>query len=81
VLKDWQFSAWNTDDPNRAKMLAVTTDDSNFREALRLAELAYAGQLEDITGGATNYHTASISTSWDKSMTQTASIGNHVFYA
>ena len=81
VKKKAQFSCWNEGDPNREKMLAVTEKDTQFKEAVRLATLAEMGQLRDITGGATNYHAASVSPSWAKKLTQTAKIGNHIFYA
>lgn len=82
--KKSQFSVWNKDDPNYTKMLAVTTADADFRTAKSLAELAYDGNLADITNGATNYLAlGSLSTipSWTKKMQQVASIGNHTFYA
>lgn len=81
VLKKWQFSCWNAGDPNREKLLAVTTADKNFAKALDLATLAYNGQLPDITGGAVNYHAKSISPSWAPKMKKTATIGSHIFYA
>lgn len=82
--KKSQFSCWNLNDPNRAKMLAVNDTDANFRTAKELARAAYAGTLPDITGGATHYlNPAALSSlpSWTKSLTKTAQIGNHVFYA
>ena len=81
VLKKWQFSTWNEGDPNREKALSVTVADPNFWTAKKLAALAYNGQLDDITAGATNYHAKSVLPSWSMKMTKTASIGNHIFYA
>ena len=81
VLKKWQFSTWNENDPNRKKALDVTTSDSNFWTAKKLAALAYNGQLDDITNGATNYHAKNVSPAWTDKMTKTATIGNHIFYA
>lgn len=81
--KKSQFSCWNKNDPNYAKMLAVTESDSNFHTALVLAEQAKNGMLPDITGGSTNYvNLAALSSvpSWVKNMTKTAQIGNHTFY-
>ena len=80
VLKPYQFSVWNKGDPNREKALEVTTADSQFWTAKKLASLAYNGQLDDITGGAVNYHAKYVSPSWAKSMTKTATIGQHIFY-
>ncbi len=84
VLKKWQFSCWNADDPNRPKLLAVTTADSNFALAQSLAKAIYAGTMPDITNGATNYlalGSLSKVPSWASKMTQVAEIGNHTFYA
>lgn len=80
VLKKWQFSTWNEGDPNRQKALDVTTADPSFWAAKKIASLAYNGQLDDITGGAVNYHARSVSPYWANTMTQTAVIGNHIFY-
>src|SRR5262245_20911607 len=30
----WQFSCWNPDDPNRAKLIGVTARDEMFRDCL-----------------------------------------------
>lgn len=81
VLKPYQFSVWNKDDPNREKALAVTTADPQFWTAKKLASLAYNGQLDDITGGAVNYHANYVKPAWAESMTRTATIGKHIFYA
>lgn len=83
-LKKNQFSCWNSNDPNYKKLLAVTDSDSQFALAKTLAALAVAGQLPDITNGATNYlalGSLSKVPSWSKNMKQVASIGNHTFYA
>ena len=79
VLKPKQFSCWNENDPNRAIILAA--NDAQLAQARSIAEQAIAGTLPDITGGATNYHAKSITPYWAASMTKTATIGNHVFYA
>ena len=82
--KKAQFSCWNLNDPNRERMLAVTESDANFRTAKSLAKSAYAGTLPDITNGATHYlNPAALSSlpSWTRSLTKTAQLGNHVFYA
>ena len=81
VLKPYQFSCWNDTDPNFAKLQTITDKDPTFARIKQLATKAYNGELADITGGAVNYHAKSVSPYWAKSMTQTANIGNHVFYA
>lgn len=79
--KPKQFSCWNKSDPNYKKLLAVTESDTQFRRAKQLAELAIDGRLPDLTDGATHYHAKSVNPYWTSSMTKTATIGNHVFYA
>lgn len=82
--KKSQFSVWNKSDPNYQKMLDVDDSDKNFVVAKNLATLAYAGNLPDITNGATNYLAlGSLSSvpSWTNKLKQVASVGNHTFYA
>ena len=80
-LQPWQFSCWNDDDPNRDKLQAVDADDPQFADALRVAKLAIAGDLFDITEGADHYHATSIDPpSWVKGAKPSATIGDHVFY-
>ena len=81
VLKPYQFSCWNDSDVNYSKVKTVTTADSSFSLAKNIATKAYNGQLPDITGGAVNYHAKSVNPYWSKSLTKTASVGNHIFYA
>lgn len=80
VLKPYQFSCWNENDPNRKVIRDITTSNSVFANAKNISKQAYLGLLPDITGGATNYHAAGIRPAWAASMTKTAVIGNHIFY-
>lgn len=82
ATQPWQFSAYNENDPNRAKLEAVTDEDANFVTAVELAAQAVAGSLPDITGGATHYHTVDLypRPNWVASATPTVRIGNHQFY-
>ena len=78
VLKKWQFSVWNEGDPNRDKILNAT--QAQLAQALDISKKVIKGELQDITGGATNYHATSVKPSWAAKMTKTVQIGNHVFY-
>ena len=80
VLKPYQFSCWNDTDPNFAKLQNLKSDDPQLATAKQIATKAYYGELDDITGGAVNYHAKSVTPYWAKTMTQTATIGNHIFY-
>jgi N-acetylmuramoyl-L-alanine amidase len=75
------FSCWNKNDPNRAKLLAVSADDKDFLEAHTLAQQAIAGTLGDNTDGATHYHSMHIAVpAWAVGMFLCAIIGQHAFY-
>lgn len=77
----FQFSAYNEFDPNRPKLEAVEEADPEFEKALRLATLAQAGLLPDITGGATYFHSEDIPRpSYLKGAEVSAVIGKHIFY-
>lgn len=78
--KPFQFSCWNENDPNRAQLLRVDTDDPVFVLALRIARWAATGSLPDATGGATHYHALSVAPKWALGQTPTAVVGRHVFY-
>ena len=78
--KPYQFSCWNANDPNRAKLLAVTAADPVFATCLRVARRAVAGLLPDPTGGATHYHRLGLHPSWATGHSPCAEIGRHLFY-
>lgn len=79
-LKPWQFSCWNADDPNRAKLLTVDASDPAFRLALEVAGRALAGSLADCTAQATHYHARHVLPGWAKGRAPSAMIGRHAFY-
>ncbi len=81
VLKPLQFSCWNANDPNRAKIDRLTEADLATSGALTIARQVMNGQLPDITGGATEYHSIRIKPNWNwDKLEKTVQIGNHVFY-
>ena len=53
-----------------------------WREAQALAARIMAGEekLNDVTGGAVNFHASSIEPGWSGSYVKTVQIGNHIFY-
>lgn len=82
-LKSRQYSCWNEDDPNRAKLAAQSLDapSKTFRECLNVALGVLLGEIPDPTGGAMHYHAASIAPpAWARGRTPAVSIGRHVFY-
>jgi len=78
--KPYQFSCWNRNDPNFKKVQSVDESDLYFASAVRIARRAVIGALNDITNGATHYHTKNIAPYWAKGRTPCAEIGSHVFY-
>lgn len=79
-LKPFQFSCWNTDDPSRPKLFAVTKANREFQRCLSVASRAMAGRIPDATGGATHYHTATVTPAWSRGQKPTAIIGHHIFF-
>ncbi len=80
-LKPYQFSCQNYNDPNRAKLLAVTVADPQYAQALAIANRAVAGLLDDNTNGALFYFvTGSPMPSWAEGHTACAVIGKHSFF-
>lgn len=81
VLFPKQFSCWNENDVNYIATKNVTEDDDDFYWLKNIiAPKAISGNLPDNTDGATHYHAVYVKPSWVKSMKQTATIGNHIFY-
>ena len=80
-LKPFQFSCWNSNDPNRNVLLKNLTDNKVYRVCERVAKRAIAGFLKDNTKGATHYHTKSCNPYWARCAVPCADIGHHLFYA
>lgn len=80
--KPYQFSSWNSTDPNLPKLLAVTPADPQFAQALQIAGLAVAGQLPDVTNGADSFKVTTLAwpASWGPQVAASAVIGAHSFY-
>lgn len=80
--KPWQFSCWNTNDPNRAKLLAVTEEDPFYRDALVIAAAAVSGKLRDRTRGATHYYAPKVvhAPAWVDKGELRAKVGDQLFY-
>lgn len=79
LLKPYQFSCFNSKDPNY-KLLLNPGNISGWKESAEAAIAAYFGYSTDPTGGATYYHTKTVKPTWVTTFTKTKTIGNHVFY-
>lgn len=77
-----QFSCWNDGDPNAKLCAAVSESDPSYALALYAATSVLAGQVPDMTGGATHYHAASMKAfpSWAHKLTRTVQFKGHIFY-
>lgn len=81
AVRPWQFSSMTAKgDPQLA--LYPATGDLQWLAALRLAEQAAEGTLEDITDGATSYYAESMPEPpyWAASMTPTVTIKGQKFF-
>lgn len=76
-----QYSCWNENDPNLPLLKNITLEsDAIFRQSYAAASAVLIGAVEDITHGATHYHTKEISPSWAVGRIPIAEIGKHIFY-
>lgn len=86
--KAWQFSCWNANDPNRAKLLQLTTATVSFSVALAAARSVMKLESEgrraasDPTNGATHYYAPRVvsTPNWAQGKRPCASIGGHEFF-
>ncbi|HET7084785.1 MAG TPA: cell wall hydrolase [Rhizomicrobium sp.] len=74
--KGCQFSFTCNGDMKRPR------EASAWQDAEQLAAQILTGQvqLNNATGGATNYHAISVKPYWAPTLARTAKIGNHIFY-
>lgn len=88
MLKPWQFSCFNANDPNREMLIEMMDDplgsaeDPEWREARFLVAGVFNGDIQDMTKGATHYHVTDMARPpmWASLLTPTAVIGRHSFY-
>jgi len=82
VLRPWQFSTWNANDPNREKIDSLMPNEGNrkFDEAYAIAGDALAGDLPDLVGNSTHYHANYVAPDWAENQTPDFRVGSHLFY-
>ena len=78
--KEWQFSCWNDDDPNRIKIKVVDASNSDARDCLWAALAVTQGKHLDNTNGSCHYHHFDIRPNWSADKKPVTQIGNHLFY-
>jgi spore germination cell wall hydrolase CwlJ-like protein len=69
-----QFSWTNT---AKGRNKPITGDTSVL---YAVVDKAMTGVLQDITGGATHYHTKQVKPVWRKALDKVVVINNHIFY-
>lgn len=77
-----QFSCWNSNDPNRAKIDALSAMDPDFLRLRSIVDqLIAAGPQSVLPANVLHYHTTTISADWSKGKPVFDRIGSHNFYA
>jgi spore germination cell wall hydrolase CwlJ-like protein len=76
----FQFSCWNSGDPNLAQLESVTSADPVFRDCICAAYAVLMNEVPDPTAGATHYHTPRVSPAWSRGHEACARVGAHEFY-
>lgn len=81
-LKPYQFSCWLKSDPNRQKLMGVTTQDPQYSIALGIAAMAIGGTLDDASCHADSYfdRRMSIPPKWANGLWTCTEIGHQLFY-
>jgi len=87
ILKPYQFSVFNSNDPGRSRMEKFAADfpgsyqgDSILRSSYDLAGKVLSGSTADNTMGATFYHADYVLPSWASEIPVIGQIGTHIFY-
>lgn len=87
-LKPYQFSCWNSGDPNVKKVRQIglewdgsikAVNETVVQECVAAALAVIRGKEPDDTDGSTHYHTVAIEPDWAKGKVGTR-LGNHLFY-
>lgn len=77
-----QFSCWNLDDPNAAKIRALCASDDDYQRVATVVNGVLSGLVPDPTKGADHYKVNGTKASWDVSTVNQPGvvIGHHVFF-
>lgn len=81
-LQPYQFSCWNENDPNRKKIVEVSTNDSVFLVCLDVADKILTGITKDFIGGANHYYSDTMKEPpyWATGQKPVAKVGHHIFF-
>lgn len=78
-LWPFQFSGWNTSDPNRIRMAQTLDDDAVMSDCEVAINVALAGGV-DPTQGSMFYKVVGTNANWTEGKIPVVTIGNHEFY-
>lgn len=81
-LKPWQYSCWNSNDPNLSKLMAITKTDAQYKIALGLADASLSDKLSDITNQADSYFDTRMPKApvWSIGLLPVFKLGPHAYY-
>jgi spore germination cell wall hydrolase CwlJ-like protein len=82
ILKPWQFSCFNENDPNLPKLAAlINSPDAVFHTLRGVASVVLTNTVRDPTNGATHYANLAVcDPTWARKFTLTVKIGRHTFF-
>lgn len=78
-LKPYQFSCWNSNDPNYL-LLIGPINDPVYQQCMDIANMGLSNNLPDLTNGADSYEVIGLNAKWTSGLTPCAVIGHHSFY-
>ena len=77
-LQQYQFSCWNTENPNRRYISKLRTSHKVYQTAMKALMEAIEDPLRH--GPITHYHAEGFMPRWSESMNRVIQIGRHIFY-
>ena len=82
LLKPWQYSCFNKNDPNRKKLMNPLLYEKLeiFTKCLAVAHAVLNGLVKDPTNGATHYFSGNRKPRWARKMRWCGKIGDFKFY-
>ncbi len=88
ILKPKQYSSFNPNDPNYNKVMNPLKYEELLKyeklrtwdECLEIAKAVLESKFEDLSKGATHYHTTSVKPLWARGQTPIIQIENTIFY-
>lgn len=77
-IQPYQFSCWNTSDPNRARIFKAS--GAWFNKCVEIAMKAVDHQLVDPTNASTHYHTPAVKPAWSRGKKPVYFTSGHMFF-